>query len=88
MPREIKGGEALKIAKDSKPKPIPNAMKLGSMVGKHVSLMPDDVSGPGTLPVKGLVGGEDDLKVIIERKTAETGTIHVHFPKHALGACF
>ncbi len=88
LPKEIKGKDALKIAKDSKPKSISKDMKSGPMVGKEVSLVPDDVSGPGTLPVTGIVVGENEQKIIIKRETKETGIIHIHFPKHALGACF
>lgn len=88
LPNEIKGVDALKIAKDNRPIVIPEDMKNGPMVGKEVSLIPDDVSGPGTLPVTGVVVGENENKIILKRVTKETGTIHIHFPKHALGACF
>lgn len=88
LPKEISGKESLMIAKDSKPQAIPKEMQVGPMIGREVSLIPDDVSGPGTLAVTGIVVGEDDQKVILKRETKETGIIHIHFPKHALGACF
>lgn len=88
LPKEIKGEDALRIAKENTPSVVSDEMKTGPMVGREVSLIPDDVSGLGTLPVTGIVVGENETKIIIKRETEETGLIHIHFPKHALGACF
>lgn len=87
LAKEVSGQEALLIAKESQPQAIPHRMLESKRLGQVVTLRPNDYAGQATLPVTGIVVGEDDHKIILKRESKETGIIHVHFPKNALGAC-
>ncbi|MCH4887654.1 glutathione S-transferase family protein [Acidaminobacter sp. JC074] len=87
LPTPIDGMDALKTARENEPAEIPEHMLKTSRIGSKVSLQPNDFAGQATLPVSGVIVGEDEHKIILRRETKETGVIHVHFPKNALGAC-
>ncbi len=75
------------MVKKIQPRPVPESMKQSSRIGQTLTLQPSDDAGPATLPTTGVIVGEDDYKIILKREDPEMGTIHVHYPKCALGAC-
>ncbi|GEM_PF-168420 len=84
---DITANQSLKIAALTEPRDIPVSMKESVNIGKTVSLLPNDYLMTATLPVNGILVGEDDTRYIIRRETPETGVVHIHLPKHAYGAC-
>jgi glutathione S-transferase len=79
--------QSLQIAKMTQPREVPAHMKKSANIGKQVSILPNDYVKGATLPVKGILVGEDDTRYIIRRETPETRVVHIHMPKHAYGAC-
>ena len=78
---------AYEIARNTKPLAVPDYMKKSDKIGKEINLLPNDFCKGATLPIKGILVGENEFKYILKRETPETGIIHVHFPKLAYGAC-
>lgn len=84
---EINPEDAFVIAYKNQPLEVPEEMKMSERIGQTIDLRPNDYGRGVTPPVTGVLVGESDTKYIVRRETKETGVIHVHFPKQALGAC-
>lgn len=70
--------QALAIALRHEPKVVDGALLNSDDIGSLVSITPADYR---RLPVEGILVGEDANRWVIQRSTAETGAVHVHFPK-------
>ncbi|MFC3675074.1 glutathione S-transferase family protein [Ferrovibrio xuzhouensis] len=78
---EMTSAAALEIAKTNEPAPaiggvVANA--LGLKAGSLVSVTPDDTGRDATI---GELVALDAQQVTIRRESAETGSLHVHFPR-------
>lgn len=85
---EIEPTLTWEIAKKYSPRKIPEAMKQGEKIGQLIQLKPNDSLGFATPAIEGVLIGEDEHQYILQRDTKNAGTVHVHFPKVAYGACF
>lgn len=78
---EISSGEAIQIAKSSKPEPVKDAVALetgGIALGEQASVMPID---SGLNPVTGELAKASTDEIVIRRTDPRAGTVHVHFPR-------
>ncbi len=78
---EITSGEAIEIAKSSKPAAVSGAVALetgGIALGEQASAMPVD---SGLDPVTGELLNASTEEIVIRRTDARAGTVHVHFPR-------
>lgn len=78
---EITSGEAIQIAKSSKPGAVkdPVALETGGIaLGEQASAMPVD---SGLNPVTGELLKASTDEIIIRRTDPRAGTVHVHFPR-------
>lgn len=79
---------AIDVAKSTKPLSIPVSMMNSPRIGKTIDVPINDVLGSIICqPITGELVGEDDHSYIIKKQSAEIGTVHIHIPKHCLGAC-
>lgn len=84
---EIKPEKALVTASSKTPRDIPEQMTKSERVGTSIEFTPNDSLSLINSPIKGVLVGEDEYKLIIQRKTPETGIVHIHIPKKCYGAC-
>lgn len=77
-PHKIERKLAFDLAASCEPRPIESSLKTSQIVGKEVSIAPDDYAKN---PVAGELAGETQQRWIIRRKTHEFGSLHLHFPK-------
>ncbi len=75
---EITAQQALDIAKNATPRPIPPEHRNDPLIGKKVQIAPADY---GQVPTSGTLVGSTPTQWIIARSEAGLGTLHVHFPK-------
>ncbi|MEK6244819.1 MAG: glutathione S-transferase family protein, partial [Pseudomonadota bacterium] len=78
---EITSGEALQIAKSSKPEPVDGAVALetdGMALGQQATVMPVD---SGFDPVTGELVNASADEIVLRRTDPRAGTVHVHFPR-------
>jgi glutathione S-transferase len=78
---EITSGEAIQIAKSSRPQAVSGAVALetgGIALGEQASAMPTD---SGLNPVTGELVNASTDEIVIRRTDARAGTVHVHFPR-------
>ncbi|TVP91477.1 MAG: glutathione S-transferase family protein [Pseudomonadaceae bacterium] len=78
---EMNGEEALRIARDSDPEPLPDTPFMspgGFTQGQTVSVSAVDY---GTDPVTGSLVHEDAEEIIIARTDERAGEVRVHFPR-------
>ena len=77
---EIAAADALDIARDASPAPVPasHADESGFKPGDAVSVAPDDY---GKDPVAGTLAAVDDKAVVINRRDERIGEVAVHFPR-------
>ncbi len=78
---EIGSGDAIQIAKSSKPEAVKGAVALetgGIALGEQAQAMPVD---SGLDPVKGELLHASTDEIVIRRTDPRAGTVHVHFPR-------
>jgi len=78
---EISSGDAIQIAKTSKPAPVANPVALetnGIALGEQASVMPVDT---GLDPVVGELVNASAETLVIRRTDPRAGTVQVHFPR-------
>ena len=78
---EIRSGDAIQIAKSSKPEAVKGAVALetdGIALGDQAQAMPVD---SGLDPVKGELLNASTDEIVIRRTDPRAGTVHVHFPR-------
>ena len=78
---EITSGEAIRIAKSSKPEAVKDAVALetgGIALGEQAAAMPID---SGLNPVTGELLKASTDEIVIRRADPRAGTVHVHFPR-------
>jgi glutathione S-transferase len=78
---EISSGDALQIAKSSRPEAVKNAVALetgGIALGEQAQAMPVD---SGLDPVTGELLNASADEIVIRRTDPRAGTVHVHFPR-------
>ena len=78
---EISSGDAIQIAKSSKPEPVKGAVAFetgGIALGDQASVMPID---SGLNPVTGELANASSDEFVIRRSDPRAGTVHVHFPR-------
>ena len=79
--KKIDTEEALSTAKNTKPKKLIKKYLNDHRIGSQVVITPNDYR---QIPVTGILVGADDQRWIIRRESAATGTLHLHFPTHAV----
>ncbi|MGQ0654411.1 MAG: glutathione S-transferase family protein [Betaproteobacteria bacterium] len=80
-PSEITSGDAIGIARSSKPAAVGDAVALetgGIALGEQASVMPVD---SGLDPVSGELLKASTDEIVIRRTDPRAGTLHVHFPR-------
>lgn len=75
--RTFSADEAIERARQSQPRPLPKGTD-GDAIGTRVRIAPTDY---GRDPVFGTLVHAGAHETVIARDTAETGRVHVHFPK-------
>lgn len=78
---EITSGDAIQLAKNSKPAPVSGAIAFetgGIALGEQASVMPVD---SGLDPVVGELLQASSDEIILRRTDPRAGTVHVHFPR-------
>ncbi|RMF17563.1 MAG: glutathione S-transferase family protein [Gammaproteobacteria bacterium] len=82
---EISGEDALMIARDAQPRDIAPEATDDPMVGQRVRISPTDYR---LSPSEGTLVGSLPDRLILAREHAQTGLVHVHFPRegYALSA--
>ena len=78
---EISSGDALQIAKSSKPEALKNSVALetaGIALGEQAQVMPVD---SGLDPVVGELLNASFDEFVLRRTDPRAGTVHVHFPR-------
>jgi glutathione S-transferase len=80
----MSGSEALDVAANSTPAPVPHASSdLPDIpVGTLVDVGPTDY---GVMPSRGELVHCDPGAIVISRAHERTGPVHVHFPRHSFG---
>jgi glutathione S-transferase len=84
-PRELSGSEALAIARQAKPRPIPASAGPpldGLALGDAVEVAATDY---GTDPVRGTLVHFDAREIAVERDDERAGTVVVHVPRMGFG---
>jgi glutathione S-transferase len=71
--------QALAIARQATPRPIPAAHQSDPLIGQLVTIAPSDY---GQVPTCGTLVGATDSRWILARHVEGLGTLHVHFPRH------
>lgn len=85
---EISPELSIEVAKASKPAPIPESMTDSSRIGQIIEVPINDSLGTVICqPISGLLVGENNHNYIIKREHESVGVVHIHIPKHCLGAC-
>lgn len=83
---EYSGSQAIEIAKTFQPQPITEAMRCEPQ--QRIVYFNDPLLGQNiNLNINGLLVGESDSELIIERENLHTGKLHIHLPKQCFGAC-
>jgi glutathione S-transferase len=81
-PTAMTAEEAFEVARSTKPAPIAhlslNGDTSGLQAGCPVTVTPDDNA---RVPVKGMLVAASDREVVIHRKDAQAGDLHIHFPR-------
>jgi glutathione S-transferase len=78
---EISSGDAIQIAKSSKPEAVQGAIAFetgGIALGEQAQAMPVD---SGLDPVTGELLNASADEIVIHRTDSRAGTVHVHFPR-------
>jgi glutathione S-transferase len=70
--------QALFIARASEPRALTAAERADAQVGQRVSIAPADYA---QAPSHGVLAGATPTRWILAREQAETGVVHVHFPR-------
>ncbi|SDW81474.1 glutathione S-transferase family protein [Marinobacter mobilis] len=73
----LTSGQALAMATDAEPRPIPHDWRHGRLVGREVSIAPSDY---GQAPTGGVLVGHGPECWVLERQEAMLGRLHVHLP--------
>lgn len=83
---ELSGQRAIEIAKAYQPQAIDEAMRCEPQ--QRTVYFNDPLLGQNIkLGLNGLLIGESDNELIIERENLHTGKLHIHLPKQCFGAC-
>lgn len=81
-PSELTAEAAFAVARDAKPAPVthldPNGDPSGLPAGAKVTVTPDDNA---RVPVSGTLVAASDDEIVIHRRDAEAGDLHIHFPR-------
>ena len=78
---EISSGDAIQLAKSSKPEAVKDAVAFetgGIELGGQAQAMPVD---SGLDPVTGDLLQASTAEIVIRRTDPRAGTVHVHFPR-------
>jgi len=78
---EISSGDAIQLAKSSKPEPVKDGVALetgGIELGSKAQAMPVD---SGLDPVTGELLHASTAEIVLRRSDPRAGTVHVHFPR-------
>jgi len=78
---EISSGDAIQVARSSRPEPLQDPVALetsGIALGEQASAMPTD---SGLNPVTGELVKASTDEIVIRRTDPRAGTVHVHFPR-------
>lgn len=74
--------QAAGVARDAKPAAVthlrPDGDPQGLRAGSVVTVTPDDNA---RVPVKGTLVAASDSEIVIHRKDAQAGDLHIHFPR-------
>jgi glutathione S-transferase len=74
--------QAFDVARDAKPAAVthlrPDGDPQGLRAGSVVTVTPDDNA---RVPVKGTLVAASDSEIVIRRKDAQAGDLHIHFPR-------
>ena len=81
-PAAMTGEEAFAVARDAQPLPVahlgPSGDPGGVVAGATVSVTPDDNA---RVPVTGTLVAASDTEIVIHRRDAEAGDLHIHVPR-------
>lgn len=81
-PSALSAEEAFSVALAAKPAPVthldPNGDPGGLQAGCPVTVTPDDNA---RVPVRGTLVAASDTEIVIHRKDAQAGELHIHFPR-------
>ena len=81
-PTAMTAEEAFAVARAATPAPVthldPNGDPGGLKAGSPVTVTPDDNA---RVPVSGTLVAADEREIVIHRKDAEAGALHIHFPR-------
>lgn len=81
-PTAMSAEQAFEVARAAKPAPVthldPNGDPGGLQAGCPVTVTPDDNA---RVPVKGTLVAASDREIVIHRKDAQAGDLHLHFPR-------
>ena len=77
-PEMLSPEQALAAARDTAPRPVPEAFRTGPHLGKAVRIAPSDY---GRIATEGVLAGESPSGWILAREAPGVGPVHVHFPK-------
>jgi len=75
---ELEAIDAYNAAKDNEPRPLPESDPDTDLLGKMVSIVPNDY---GCVPVLGVLVAQTPERYIVARQTDDFGAIHCHFPR-------
>jgi glutathione S-transferase len=81
-PSELTAEQAFEVARNAQPQPVkhldPNGDPGGLKAGGPVTVTPDDNA---RVPVRGTLVAASDTEIVIHRKDALAGDLHIHFPR-------
>lgn len=77
-PSPMSIADSLAVARAATPRAIAPEHLADARVGRRVSIAPDDY---GQVPSAGVLAGVTPTRWILAREHADTGTVHVHFPR-------
>ena len=75
---QISADQALEQARAASPRALPESTQDESLIGKTVSVAPDDY---GRIPVEGTLVASTDERWIVARDEDAVGRVHVHLPR-------
>lgn len=78
QPRTLDARDALAAARQATPRAIADADRQDPLVGQAMEIAPSDY---GQVPTAGTLAGATPTRWILARESAETGKVHVHFPR-------
>lgn len=75
---EIAADEALAIARDARPRPLPSSTHDEPRLGRRVSIAPSDYAH---VPTSGVLVAATGNRLVLRREDPRVGEVHVHFPR-------